>query len=283
MGADLSRADLHNSTLQRVKINDARAWYADFRNAQMQGAYLWGSDFREADLSKADLSGADLRNTQLVMTKFAGATLHRCKVYGIAAWDIDLSGADQSDLIISAPNQSDTITVDKLEIAQFIYLLLTNRKVRDVLDTVTSKVVLILGRFTAERKRVLDRLREELRRRDLVPVLFDFEGQKNRDLTETVSTLAHMARFVIADLTDPQSVPQELQAIVPSLPSVPVQPIIHEGQAPWSLFAGLQRFPWVLEPFKYRSLDHLCECLSAGVIEPASEKARTLRQGTVPR
>ena len=33
--------------------------------------------------------------------------------------------------------------MDKLEVARFIYLLLTNKRVRDVLDTVTSKVVLI--------------------------------------------------------------------------------------------------------------------------------------------
>jgi hypothetical protein len=45
-------------------------------------------------------------------------------------------------------------------------LLLHNQKVRDVIDTITSKVVLILGRFTDERKAVLDALREELRKRN---------------------------------------------------------------------------------------------------------------------
>ena len=34
-----------------------------------------------------------------------------------------------------------------------------------MIDTITSKVVLILGRFTAERKAVLDALREELSKR----------------------------------------------------------------------------------------------------------------------
>jgi hypothetical protein len=50
------------------------------------------------------------------------------------------------------------ITVDNIEIAQFIYLMLNNQKVRDVIDTITSKVVLI-RRFTADRKAVLDALR----------------------------------------------------------------------------------------------------------------------------
>jgi hypothetical protein len=48
------------------------------------------------------------------------------------------------------------ITVDNIEVAQFIYLMLYNQKVRDVIDTITSKAVLILGRFAAQRKKVLD-------------------------------------------------------------------------------------------------------------------------------
>ena len=35
--------------------------------------------------------------------------------------------------------------------------------------------MLILGRFTPERKAVLDALREELRKRDYLPILFDFD------------------------------------------------------------------------------------------------------------
>jgi hypothetical protein len=74
-----------------------------------------------------------------------------------------LDGVIQADLIITRKNQPE-ITVDNLEIAQFIYLLLNNERIRHVIDTITTKVVLILGRFTPERKAVLDALREELRR-----------------------------------------------------------------------------------------------------------------------
>jgi hypothetical protein len=56
-----------------------------------------------------------------------------------------------------------SITVDQIEVAQFIYLLLHNNKIRKVIDTITSKVVLILGRFAPDRKRVLDAMRNELR------------------------------------------------------------------------------------------------------------------------
>src|SRR3712207_8248172 len=49
------------------------------------------------------------------------------------------------------------------------------RSIRDVIDTVGKKAVLILGRFTPERKTVLDDLRDELRKRNYLPILFDFD------------------------------------------------------------------------------------------------------------
>jgi len=39
------------------------------------------------------------------------------------------------------------ITVDNIEVAQFIYLLLNNRAICNVIDAIASKAVLILGRF----------------------------------------------------------------------------------------------------------------------------------------
>jgi len=84
-------------------------------------------------------------------------------------------------------------------VAQFIYLMLQYKKIQDVIDTITSKVVLILGRFIPDRIVVLDAIRDHLRSRNYLSVLFDFEPT-SRDLTETVSTLVHIARFVIAPL-----------------------------------------------------------------------------------
>ena len=160
--------------------------------------------------------------------------------------------------------------------AQFIYLLLNNKKIREVIDTITSKVVLILGRFTPERKAVLDALRDTLRERNYLPVVFDFDKPASRDLTETVRTLAHLARFIIADITDPRSIPQELQAIVPDL-AVPVQPIIARPQQPWGMFIDFpKKYHWVLEAHEYTDLSDLLGDLQMNVIAPAEAKAKQL-------
>ena len=137
---------------------------------------------------------------------------------------VKVEGAKQQNLSTNMAHEP-RITIDNIEVAQFIYLLLYNEKIRDVIDTITSKAVLILGRFTPERKAVLDAVREELRRRDYVPILFDFEKPANQNVTGTVLTLARLARFIIADLTDPSSIPYELGRIIPNT-KVSVQPIL---------------------------------------------------------
>ena len=57
----------------------------------------------------------------------------------------------------------------------------------------------------------------------------------DRSYTETVTLLARMARFIIADQTMLSSLPQELQAIVPHV-QVPVQPLLVLGHEPWAMF-----------------------------------------------
>ena len=151
-------------------------------------------------------------------------------------------------------------------------MLLRNEEVRDIIDTITSKVVLILGRFTNERKRVLDALRQELRTRNLTPIVFDFEKPASRDLTETIITLASMARFVIADITDAKSIPQELSHIIPNLPSVPIQPVLLASDREYAMFERWKQYPWVLPEFLYEDEAHLLASLTDKVVGPAEQK-----------
>ena len=156
----------------------------------------------------------------------------------------------------------------------------TRRKIRDVIDTITSKAVLILGRFTDERKAVLDALREELRKRNYLPILFDFEKPRSRDTDETITLLARMARFIVADILMPKSVLQELRAIVPDLPSVPVQPIILAMQEEPGMFDFYRNRPSFLTVHRYATQEQLLADLGEKVIRPAELKVLDLRGST---
>jgi len=272
-GADLSKSNLYQANLSGAVLKAAKLRWANLTNANLQGADLRASDltgasFIAADLTRADLRRANLQYVRIIESKVDSADFSDCRVYGMSAWGVSSSGAIESDLIIT-PADEPIITVDNLEVAQFVYLLLSSARIRETIDTITAKVVLILGRFTQERLSILERIRGTLRIRDYLPMLFDFAGPTSRDLTETVSTLAHLARFVIVDLTDARSVPQELMAIVPNLPSVPVQPLIAARQAEYGMFEHFRRYPWVLPVVSYPDEDTLINLLDEMVIAPA--------------
>ena len=98
----------------------------------------------------------------------------------------------------------------------------------------------------------------------------------NRTIQETVSTLASLARFVIADITDAKKIPQELTDIVRARPSVPVQPILQEGAEPWSMFESIAVYSWVLGIERYKDLEDLLENLTERILQPAERKALEL-------
>jgi uncharacterized protein YjbI with pentapeptide repeats len=274
-GADLNGAHLRGACLSQADLSGAHLIEADLAGADLAGADLSRADLSGANLDRANLERVNLTQAILVGTDFTNAILAGCSIYGISAWDVNLKGANQADLVIS-PYGQPTITVDNLRVAQFIYLLLDSKEIRDIVDTITARVVLILGRFTPERRAILDALREELRRRDYLPILFDFEESSSRDLTDTISTLAHMARFVIADITGAKSILQELERIVPGLPSVPVQSLIARSDYEVAMAEHFRRYPWVLETYQYDSQDDLLSALGEKVISPAERKAKEL-------
>ncbi len=275
--ANLYQANLYQANLSKANLHEANFYQANLHEANLSEASLGYAHLTYANLSKADLSKADLRRSSLVDTNLSYATLTNCSVYGISVWNVQTEGAIQDDLVITRRDEP-IITVDNLDLAQFIYLLLNNKKIRDVIDTITSKVVLILGRFTEERKVILDALRDELRKHDYSPVLFDFEKPTSRSITETVRTLAHLARFILADITDPSSIPQELYAIVPTL-AVPVLPLLEASKREYSMFDDLRRtYHWVLPVYQYTDLASLYLSLEENVINHAEQKAKELAQ-----
>jgi hypothetical protein len=285
-GARLLFANLLCAQLDRANLVEAKLIGANLRGANVRWANLAGVDLRNADIV-ADLRGTDLRRANLCQaalsgTNFEDANLTGCRIYGISAWDLKLDGAVQDGLIITPEGQPE-VTVGDLEVAQFIYLLLFNRKIQGVVDSITSKVVLILGRFTEERKTVLDAMRDTLRHRDLIPIIFDFDKPSSKDVTGTVETLARMARFIIADLTDPSSVPHELATLVPYMRTTPVATIRLKGSGGYSVWDDYERSydKWVLPKFEYDSAESLIKNLDKKVIGPARARADKL-QGRKP-
>src|SRR5260370_1376376 len=196
-------ANQEHLELLKQSLQDWNRWRAkhpevqpDLSEANLGNADLGRANLNNADLSNANLSRADLSRATLVGTNLAEAILTECHIYGISAWDIELTGAIQNSLVIT-PIYQPTITVDNLKIAQFIYLLLNNQEIRDVITTITTKVVLILGRFTPKRKTVLDALRNILRTKDYVPIMFDFDKPASKDTHETTTPLPLLPPFVM--------------------------------------------------------------------------------------
>ena len=273
-GANLvsSRGDLETKLIA-ANLSQANLSGSNLRNVNLAEANLSG-----ATLTGADLTGANLRGAILVGADLTRATLVDCNVFGVSAWNVRCDEATISNLTITDRNEP-TITVDNLKVAQFIYLLLNNTDIRDVIDTIGKKTVLILGRFTPERKVILDAIRVELRKHDYLPIMFDFQKPTNRSYRETVSTLAHMARFVIADITSAKVILQELQIITPNLTSVPIQPILqNRARKNVVIDEDYGPYPWFLPTVHYRDGAALIAALAEKVIAPAEAKIIELRK-----
>ena len=276
-GAFLERAILNGQSLlgewfESVHLKDALLAGANLSGANLRGANLQGADLRKAILCYADLQGAKLVETHVEGADFTGALVH-----GISVWAMKGTPKRQERLRISSENEA-TVTVDDLDVAQFIYLLLRREKLRNVIDTITSKAVLILGRFTPDRKSILDAIAEELRSHHLLPIIFDFEGSTERDLTETIKILAGMSLFVIADVSNPKSSPLELQATVPDY-QIPFVTIIQEGEAPFAMLDDLKKYDWVLKPvLTYRSTELLRKAFKKAILDRAWAKHHELKK-----
>ena len=281
--ANLIEADLREMQLIEANFHEANLGRARLHKADLTRANFCRTDLYDTKMPDATLNDANLQGTQLAKTNFERAKLIGCKVYGMSAWDLNLKDVVQQDLIIRYRPKGDgendegssetQLSIDDLQVAQFMYMLLNNKNLQTVINATTSSVVLILGRFTPlERKMVLDATRDALRSRRYVPILFDFTPSANRDLTETIQLVANLAKFVIADLSDAKSIPQELSHIVPNLPSVPIQPILLASQREYAMFEHWRRYPWVLPEFLYENQAYLIDHLDEKVITPAATR-----------
>ena len=86
-----------------------------------------------------------------------------------------------------------------------------------------------------------------------------------------------MARFIIADISEPRCIPHELATIIPNH-SVPVQPLLLEGaKGEYAMFKDLGKYPWVLPICEHKDSEELIKALPKRVLLPAEKKAEELK------
>lgn len=98
-----------------------------------------------------------------------------------------------------------------------------------------------------------------------------------KNMSDTVKLLALMVRFVVVDVTDPQSAPYEIGLIsMLNLRSTPVVPLIQGDQKPFAMLEDVLRQKWCTGLHRYSDLQQLVATFDTGVIAPAEAKRRQL-------
>ena len=252
-GMNLSRISVHRAFAEGINLRgavfeDTSFEEGDFSRADFGGATFHSTKFNKTILTGANFDGATFVNCNLNRVNLVGASFRvreitETVVYGIAAWDLETSDdIKQSRLVIEKTYQlySDLIAqgkipmmVDDIELAQFVYYLSNHKKMRDALNILNDRGVLLLGRFQDGGLERLYSIRDWLQGKGYTSMIFDFERPDNLSLTETVVTMAGLSKFVIADLSG-SSVPAELQAILSQIK----KPLLAFGR-PYALFTDL--------------------------------------------
>jgi hypothetical protein len=86
-----------------------------------------------------------------------------------------------------------------------------------------------------------------------------------------------MSKFVIADLTAAKSVLQELQAIVPMLPSIPVRFNILESEQESGMLDHIMQFRSVITgAFVYKKPEEVIGSINDNILAPVEAKLKEL-------
>ncbi|GAK56068.1 pentapeptide repeat protein [Candidatus Vecturithrix granuli] len=272
--ADLREADLHEADLRSANLQET-----DLKEANLREAYLSDAVFRSADLGGADLRDADLRGAQLFKSDLSAANLSGCHVYGLFSWENILNDTtNQQDLILTDWDEP-IVSIDELDVAQFMYLLLHNPKIPHIFQTLPSQLVILLGRFGQERKPVLDELRDALRQHDYMPVLLDFHRPENQDFTHLVTTITRFARFIIVDFTQPKTILKPAAYIVRTT-LLPFQPILtqHDQQEPPILQTLRHHYKTVLDTVCFTSPQDIARSFQSQIMIPMDIKFKELEE-----
>jgi uncharacterized protein YjbI with pentapeptide repeats len=281
-GANLGQASLFRARLNKAVLREASFFKSDLTEADLAEADLRGANLQEAVLERTNLRSANAASANmcfatLLRTNLEGAVLDGCAVHGTSFWEVSLAETGQRDLDIM-PAQQPVLSVDSLQTAQLVGLLLHNERSRlDVFD-ITLNTVLVIGRFPEERREVLAAVKEALRQAGYSPIVLDLHQPGSGDKNEMVKTLGRMSRFVVADLTGDPRVAETLDAVVHFLPSIPIQPIGQIEKPHGAIESHYQKYRWVRPFWAFRDAGDLAARFAAEVVAPAEQRAAELRQ-----
>lgn len=280
VGANFSVATLRRASFAGADLTGARFHRAYLRQVSLEGATLKGAWMRFATLEKArcqgtDFTDADLRYASMVRTDLKQARLSNTYVFGVSAWQIRTDKATIQDLNVSRNEREDRepLRVPDLETAQLMALMLDGGGVRSLLNATANKMVLILGSFAPDEKPVLDALREALRERGYVAIVFDFQRPDDRGFAETVVIMAGLSRFVVADFTNPKEIRREVPMIRDQYRRVPIAAIAKSGgRLPITTIDYFDDED-IENLVRYDDVAHLLSQLDDQVIAPAEAEA----------
>lgn len=282
-GLYLSNATIYNAfaeglNLQNSKIIDCIFEEGDFSRANFSNTEFVNTRFNKTILTDAYFDGASFINCNLNRINITNANfclkeIKETVVYGVSAWDLKTCDEmKQSKLIIERTYglYSDIIAegriplmADNIELAQFIYYLSNHKKMRDVLNILNAKGILLLGQFKDGGLDRLYKLHDWLKEKNYMPMIFDFDRPVSMDYTETVITMAGLSKIIIADLSG-GSVPQELHATLTNFQ----KPIIaYSNTGAYSMFKDLKRKNPYAFDFEYADDSDLFDKMETYLIE----------------
>ena len=274
--ANFGQAFLFRANLTRANLNKASLFKTDLSEALLGESSLVGTDFHAATLDKTDLRSARVVDANLYSALFVGANMEgavlaNCSVYGASFWNVNLDGTSQSGLDIMPVDQP-AVSVNDIEVAQLLCHLLHHTRLKSAVEAVSVKCVLILGRFPAGRRAVLEAAENALGSRGYASISVDLDAPGSRNLVETIKALGRMSRFIVVDLTADGGIPEMLDAVVHYLPGVPIQPITSQDGEEGSADRHYRKFNWVLPTCRYRDAEDLNRLVASSLVSVAEAR-----------
>jgi len=273
--------NLERSEFNRCVIEGSRSRFTDSNFKKSNFNFV---EFSQVGFSGSILSNCVFKNCQLKELNFYEASLIKsefydclivdCDIFGANIWSIISENTTQKDLKIpfgqkTINRDKEQITIDDIELANIVYLLAVNSNFTKFINQSKSNFVLILGRFGENLER-LRKIKEKLRKENFSPIVFDFESPDTLDLIEMIILLSLLSKFIIVDLSEPKSVPAELQAILSTL-MIPVVPILNRNSTVYGTYSFTNRYSWVLPVLIFDNIEEVLKVFKKAIIDPAND------------